>query len=42
MNGGRILLGVEDDGRISGIRRGNLQEWLMDTVVGRHVTPHTA
>ena len=26
--------------RISGIRRGNLQEWLMDTVVGRHVTPH--
>ena len=39
MNGGRILLGVEDDGAVSGVRRHNPQEWLMDTVVGRHVTP---
>lgn len=39
MNGGRILLGVEDDGTISGVRRRNPQEWLMDSVVGRHVTP---
>ena len=39
MNGGTILIGVEDDGRVSGIRRGNLQEWLMDTVIGRHVLP---
>ncbi|MCY4344909.1 MAG: putative DNA binding domain-containing protein [Gammaproteobacteria bacterium] len=39
MNGGRILLGVEDDGAVSGVRRRNPQEWLMDTVVGRHVTP---
>ena len=39
MNGGRILLGVEDDGTVSGIRRENLQAWLMDTVIGRYVTP---
>lgn len=29
--GGRILLGVEDDGGISGITRGNLEEWVMTT-----------
>lgn len=39
MNGGTILIGVEDDGRVSGIQRGNIQEWLMDTVIGRHVHP---
>ena len=39
MNGGRILLGVEDDGTVSGIQRPNMQEWLMDTVVGAHVFP---
>jgi len=39
MNGGRILLGVEDDGTISGIRRKNPQAWLMDTVIGRYVAP---
>ena len=39
MNGGRILIGVEDDGKISGIQRPNLQEWLMDTVIGRYVHP---
>lgn len=39
MNGGKILLGVEDEGAISGVQRPNPQEWLMDTVVGRHVTP---
>ena len=39
MNGGRILLGVEDDGTITGIERPNLQEWLMDAVVGAHVFP---
>jgi len=38
-NGGVILLGVEDDGTISGLRRANLQEWLFDTVVGRYVHP---
>lgn len=40
MNGGRILLGVDDDGAISGIGRENLQEWVMDTVIGRFVHPH--
>ena len=39
MNGGRILLGVEDYGATSGVQRSNPQEWLMDAVVGRHVTP---
>ena len=39
MNGGTILLGVEDDGDISGIQRKSLQAWLMDTVIGQHVHP---
>ena len=29
--GGLVLLGVEDDGRISGVTRGNLEEWVMTT-----------
>ena len=40
MNGGRILLGVEDNGEISGVSRENLQAWIMDNVIGRHVHPH--
>ena len=39
MNGGIVLVGVEDDGSISGIQRNNLQEWLMDTVIDRYVHP---
>ncbi len=39
MNGGQILMGVEDDGSISGIQRENVQAWLMDTVVSRYVHP---
>ena len=39
MNGGRILMGVEDDGSVSGIRKDNLQEWMMDAVVARHINP---
>ena len=39
LQGGRILLGVEDDGTISGIQRANLEEWVMDTVFGRYVHP---
>ena len=39
MNGGKIFLGVEDDGAVVGIQRENLQEWLMDTVIGRYVVP---
>ena len=39
MNSGRILIGVADDGTVSGLRRTDLQEWLMDTVIGRYVVP---
>jgi ATP-dependent DNA helicase RecG len=39
LKGGRILLGVEDDGAISGITRSNLSEWVADTVFGRYVHP---
>ena len=38
--GGIILIGVEDNGDISGIRRESLQAWLMDTVMGRYVRPY--
>lgn len=37
--GGRILLGVEDDGTITGIQRDDLERWVMDTVFGRTVHP---
>lgn len=37
--GGRILLGVEDDGTITGIQRRDLERWVMDTVFGRTVHP---
>ncbi len=37
--GGRILLGVDDDGTISGIQREDLERWVMDTVFGRYVHP---
>lgn len=30
VQGGRILLGVEDDGTITGLRRGNTQEWVLN------------
>lgn len=39
LKGGRILLGVEDDGSISGISRNNVSEWVADTVFGRYVHP---
>jgi len=39
LRGGMVLLGVEDDGSISGIQRDNLEEWVMDTVFGRYVHP---
>lgn len=38
-HGGRILLGVEDDGTITGIQRDNLEHWVMDAVFGRKVHP---
>jgi len=37
--GGMILLGVDDQGSITGIHQPNLEEWIMDTVIGRHVHP---
>ena len=37
--GGLIILGVEDDGTISGIQRPNLEEWVMDTVFASKVHP---
>jgi ATP-dependent DNA helicase RecG len=39
LKGGMILLGVEDDGTISGIQRRNLEEWIMDGVFGAKVHP---
>ena len=39
LQGGRILLGVEDDGTITGIRRDDLEQWVMDSVFGRIVHP---
>ncbi len=37
--GGRLLLGVEDDGTPSGIQRADLERWIMDTVCARYVHP---
>lgn len=33
--GGRVLLGVEDDGTISGIQREKLEEWVMNVIQTR-------
>lgn len=30
--GGKVLLGVEDDGSVSGVQRDNLEEWVMNVV----------
>jgi ATP-dependent DNA helicase RecG len=39
LQGGKIILGVEDDGTITGIHREELQLWVMDTVFGHYVHP---
>jgi ATP-dependent DNA helicase RecG len=39
LRGGMLLLGVEDDGTISGIQRPNLEEWVMDTVFAAKIHP---
>ncbi len=39
LKGGMLLLGVEDDGSISGIQRPNLEEWIMDGVFSAKVHP---
>jgi len=41
--GGMILLGVEDDGKISGIKRKNIEEWVMEacrTKVDPEIIPY--
>ena len=40
LRGGSVLLGVEDDGSISGIQRPDLELWVMDTVFGRSFPAH--
>lgn len=37
--GGKVLLGVDDDGTVSGLQRADLETWVMDTVFGRYVHP---
>lgn len=39
LEGGMVLLGVEDDGTIFGIQKENLEEWVMDTVISRKIHP---
>lgn len=39
LKGGMLLLGVENDGSITGIQRGNLEEWIMDGVFAAKVHP---
>ena len=39
LHGGKILVGVEDDGSISGIQRPDLETWIMDTVFRHYVHP---
>ncbi len=39
LKGGMLLLGVEDDGSITGIQRDNLEEWIMDGIFGAKVHP---
>jgi ATP-dependent DNA helicase RecG len=38
LRGGTVLLGVEDDGTISGIQREDLETWVMNVILG-HVHP---
>ena len=39
LQGGRVLIGIDDDGTVSGIGRDDLERWVMDTVFGRFVHP---
>ncbi len=39
LKGGMLLLGVEDDGTVTGIQRDNLEEWAMDGVFTAKVHP---
>lgn len=37
--GGRVLLGVDDDGTVVGLQRKNIEQWVMDTVFARYIHP---
>lgn len=37
--GGKLFVGIEDDGTISGIQRADFEPWVMDSVCGRYVHP---
>lgn len=39
LKGGMILLGIEDDGTITGLKRPNCEEWVMDSVFGNYIHP---
>ena len=39
LQGGHILIGVADDGIVTGVTRPDLETWVMDTVFGRYVHP---
>ncbi len=39
LQGGRVLIGISDDGAVAGIKRDNLEHWLMNTVFGRYIHP---
>lgn len=39
LQGGHILIGISDDGTVTGITRPDLETWVMDTVFGRYVHP---
>jgi len=39
LDGGMVLLGVEDDGTVTGIQRPRLEEWVMDGIFGAKVHP---
>ncbi len=39
LKGGMVLLGVEDDGTISGLKRPNCETWVMDSVFGAYIHP---
>lgn len=37
--GGKLLLGVEEDGTITGLTRDTCEEWIMDTIFARYIHP---
>jgi len=37
--GGQVFLGIDDAKEIIGVQKKNCEEWVMDTVFGRYITP---